>query len=122
MAEASDAFGLFLSCIEGQPVARFGTKVLIGADRDLTNRRLVRYMPKMIVAIPRAEATKYAREYRRAIADGSVKEQTAAAWLAQQNQLREVGAPRDKLKTATPSEAPAKDPANDHPEGGSLLG
>jgi hypothetical protein len=56
---------------------------MIGAERDLTDRKLVRYFPELVVAIPRDEARKYAREYRRAIADGSLEERTAAEWTAQ---------------------------------------
>lgn len=93
-----DAFGLFVSCVEGQPVARFGSKVLIGADRDPENPRKIRYRTKEIVAIPVAEASRYCREYARAIEDESLKARTAAEWSEQQRKLEEVGAPREKLK------------------------
>ena len=92
-------FGLFVSCVQGQPVTRFGTKVLIGADRDPENRRKVRYRTKEVVAIPRSEATRYAREYARAIAEGELKERTESDWREYQRQMDEVGAPREKLKT-----------------------
>jgi hypothetical protein len=121
MSDPSDAFGLFVSCVEGQPVPRFGTKVLIGAVRDPEERRKIRYNTKAITAIPVVEARKYAREYQRAIADGSLTERTAAQWIEQEKHIREVGAPREKLKTAEPAQR-AKDPIHGHSEGGSKLG
>lgn len=120
MGEA-DVFGLFVSSVEGHPVSRFGSKVLIGADRDPVLRNKIRYTPKLIVGIPTAEAIKYAREYSRAIADGSLSARKESDWYEQQRQLREVGAPREKLKSAPPTQ-PAKEPTHGHPEGGSKLG
>jgi len=96
--DAAAGFGLFVSCVEGQPCTRFGSKILIGADRDPTNRRKIRYTPKLIVALPHVEAQRYAREYARAIADESLVQHTAAEWLEQQR--REVGAPHEKLTKA----------------------
>jgi hypothetical protein len=84
MADLSEGFGLFLSSIQGQPVARFGSTVMIGAERDLIDRKAIRYMPELVVAIPTAEARRYAREYRRAIDNGSVTVRTADDWIAQQ--------------------------------------
>ncbi len=98
MGKPSEAFGLFVSCVEGQPVSRFGTKVLIGAERDASVRGKIRYRTKEIVAIPHDEALKYSREYRRAIDDGSLVARTADEWSQQQQQITEVGAPREKLK------------------------
>ncbi len=84
MGDPASAFGLFVSSIEGQPVARFGSGgVMIGAERDLTDRTLVHYTPEVVVAISREEARKYAREYRRAIDSGSLKVRTAAEWMTQ---------------------------------------
>lgn len=113
---AADAFGLFVSCVEGQPVTRFGSKVLIGAGRDPDNRRKVRYSPKQIVALPHEEAQRYGREYARAIDDGSLVQHTAAEWLEQQRRIDEGGAPRDKLKTADhpPDAAEGAPPDADH--------
>ena len=122
MSDPAEPFGLFLSCIEGQPVARFGTKVLLGAERDRSNPKSITYRPKVIIPIPKLEARKYGREYRRAIENGSVTQHTAAEWREQQRKIREVGAPREKLKSAPPAQKAAKEPANDHPEGGSKLG
>jgi hypothetical protein len=115
---AADAFGLFVSSVDGQPVMRFGTKVLIGADRDAETPRKIRYRTKEIVAIPRDEALRYAREYARLINDEALVEHDADEWSNQQAQIREVGAPRDKLKSATTDQAKAKDPPHADLEGG----
>lgn len=95
--QAAAAFALFVSCVEGSPVTRFGTKVLIGADRDPKVRKKILYRPKEIVAIPVDEARLYGREYARLINDGELVEHTAEKWLAQQQHINEVGAPREKL-------------------------
>lgn len=110
---AAAAFGLFVSSVEGRPVTRFGTKVLIGADRDSAEPRKIRYRPKEIVAIPHDEAHRYGREYARLIADGDLVEHKADEWTRQQDHIREVGAPRDKLKTGTPDQ-----PAKEQPHAG----
>jgi hypothetical protein len=119
----ADVFGLFVSSVQGQPVSRFGTAgagsggVLIGATRNPAEPRKIIYDPAVVVGIPHAEALKYAREYQRAVSDGSLTLRTAAAWTEQQNQSREVGAPREKLKTAEPAQT-AKEADHVHPEGG----
>ena len=94
---ATDVFGLFVSSVEGSPCTRFGTKTLIGAERDPDNAKKIRYRTKEIVAIPRAEADRYAREYARLISDEALVVHTADEWSEQQRQVREVGAPREKL-------------------------
>lgn len=101
MREDGDAFGLFVSAVPGQPVTRHGTKILIGAERDPSDRRKIRYREKQIVAIPSGEAVKYAREYRRSIADGALREHTKAEWVAQQEQIELAGASREKLEQHT---------------------
>jgi len=116
-AAAADAFGLFVSSVEGQPVMRFGTKVLIGADRDADEPRKIRYRTKEIVAIPKDEAHRFAREYGRLITDGSLVEHKADEWSRQQKQITEVGAPREKLKSGNTDEAHAKDPPHADLEG-----
>jgi len=117
-AASADAFGLFVSSVEGHPVARFGTKTLIGADRDPDNAKKIRYRTKEIIAIPNAEADRYAREYARLINDEALVAHTADEWSEQQRQIREVGAPREKLKSAEPGAATAKDPPHADLEGG----
>jgi len=91
------AFGLFLSCVEGRPVTRFGSKELIGATRDPEHRNKVVYSPKTIVGIPVDEASRYGREYQRLIDDGDVVSHDAKAWAAQQTQRNEATATREKL-------------------------
>ena len=102
MGGDGDAFGLFVSCVPGNPVTRHGTKILIGADRDPNDRRKIRYREKQIVAIPHGEALKYAREYRRSIADGSLVEHTKEQWLAQQRHIEQAEASRGKLAGESP--------------------
>lgn len=121
---AAVAFALFVSCVEGKPVTRFGSKVLIGADRDPLVRKKIIYRPKEIVAIPVDEAERYGREYSRLIKDEELVEHTAEEWLDQQQQINEVGAPRSKLKSMA-DEPPddqreAKDPPHADHEGRSL--
>jgi hypothetical protein len=112
-SDPSFGFGLFVSSVEGQPVSRFGGGgVMIGASRDLSDRKLVHYTPEIIVGIPHEEARKYAREYRRAISDGSLKERTAAEWAAQ-NDLPAEPAPEPVLEpepAAEPDPEPDSDP------------
>ncbi len=123
---AAAAFALFVSCVEGKPVPRFGSKILVGADRDPAERRKIIYRPNEIVAIPVDEATRYGREYARLISDEELVEHTAEEWLEQQQQITEVGAPREKLKSTTADEPPddfqpeAKDLPNADHEGGRL--
>jgi hypothetical protein len=119
MGESTLAFGLYLSCVTGQPVARFGSRVLIGAERDLTDRTEIHYRPEVIVGIPTAEARQYAREYRRAISDGSVLQRTAEDWIKQQTSP-EAGAPRIELTAVDPPEDESE--AHGHPESSSKLG
>ena len=101
MGESGDlTFGLYVSSVEGQPVSRFGTKVLIGAERDPETRNKIRYRTKDVVGIPTEEANRYAREYARLIADGALIERTADDYQQQQQQRSEAGAPRQKLMRA----------------------
>lgn len=101
-------FGLYVSCVQGSPVSRFGTKILIGADRDPNEPRKVIYRTKDIVAIPIGEATRYAREYRRTIDEGELIEHTAEEWAAQREQRADV---RDVREKATRVDVPAAVPA-----------
>lgn len=108
MGDPASAFGLYVSSIEGQPVARFGSGgVMIGAERDLNDRRVVRYTPDVVVAISHEEARKYAREYRRAIDDGSLKLRTAAEWATQNPPPAPAATPAPETpKTSTEAGAP----------------
>ena len=114
------AFGLFVSSVDGRPVARFGTKVLIGAERDPSNPRKITYRTKDIVPIPLDEAAKYSREYARHIAEGDLVEHTADEWTQQTKHRAEVGAPREKLtKGVEPDQPDAKDAPHADQESGS---
>jgi hypothetical protein len=97
-------------------VTRFGSDVMIGAERDLVDRKLVRYTPEVVVAIPSEEARRYAREYRRAITDGSLTVRTAAEWITQNpDRTRETISPRQARlsQPVTADDPPDKDEAQD---------
>jgi hypothetical protein len=114
------AFGLFVSSVEGRPVTRFGTKVLIGAERDSVTPRKISYRTKDIVAIPVDEAERYSREYARLISDGDLVAHTADEWSKQTQHRAEGGAPRKKLSTGhEPDQPDAKDASNADQESGS---
>ena len=81
MAEA-DRFGLFVSCVDGQPVTRYGTRTLIGAQRNAREPTRIDYRPDQVVALTHAECAKYRHEYDRALSNGSLVRRTAADWLA----------------------------------------
>lgn len=105
MGDPADTFGLFVSAVEGHPVMRFGSSVLIGADRDPDNPRKLIYRTSDIIAIPHAEALRYGREYNRLIEDGALVARSAADWSkaqidaqAQQGKPAEAPAPRVKAK------------------------
>lgn len=95
-----EAFGLFVSCVEGRPVTRFGSKILIGADRDPSQPNKIVYRPKDIVGIPTLEVARYGREYRRLIDEGDLVSHDAKAWSAQNEQRSEKHEAREKLNRA----------------------
>lgn len=78
------AFGLFVSAVEGQPVRRYGTPSMIGAERTVAAPNVITYDTALVVAIPVEESDRYLREYTRALRDGSLIQRTAEEWLAQQ--------------------------------------
>jgi hypothetical protein len=80
MPPDNDPADLHVSCVDGLPVTRYGSRVLIGADRTLDG---VTYRPEQIVKIPAAEAARYRREYARQIADGALVVRRAEEWEAQ---------------------------------------
>jgi hypothetical protein len=84
MGDPADAFGLFVSSVEGHPVTRFGSSVLLGADRDPDNPKKILYRTDAVIAIPQHEAVRYAREYNRLISEGALVERTADDWRGQQ--------------------------------------
>jgi predicted nucleic acid-binding protein len=84
MGDAAEAFGLFVSSVEGKPVSRFGAPgVFIGATRDPNNPRKLVYDTARVVPIPLDEARLYGREYARLIAEGELVVRDAKAWAAQ---------------------------------------
>jgi len=82
MADPAAAFALFVSCVEGSVVMRYGTGTFIGAERVATPPGLA-FHPEIVVAIPHEEYRKYRREYNRALSDGSLAKRTPAQWLEQ---------------------------------------
>lgn len=109
-------FALYVSCIEGALVTRYGTATFIGAERRATAPTVVDYHPEQIVAIPHDEFRKYRREYLRALRDGSLVERTAAEWQRQNeptapttDDTSGVGTPRAPNQSARSK--PHDDPA-----------
>lgn len=113
-------FALFVSCVEGSLVTRYGTRTFIGAERRADDPRVVDYHPEHVVAIPHDEFRKYRREYLRALREGSLVERTAAQWDAQNRQSAPAeetnddtdsggGTRRARLKA--PENKPHDDPA-----------
>lgn len=83
MADPAAAFALFVSSVDGHPVTRFGTRTLVGAARRQLEPTVVDYTPELVVALPHAEASRYRREYERAIQAGSLRRRSADDWRAQ---------------------------------------
>ncbi len=79
-------FALFVSCVEGSLVTRYGTGTFIGAERRALEPTVVDYHPDIVVAIPHDEFRKYRREYLRAVREGSLVERTEQEWRAQNRQ------------------------------------
>lgn len=105
-------FALFVSCVEGRLVTRYGTRTFIGAERRTDDPRVVDFHPEHIVAIPHDEHRKYRREYLRALREGSLVERTVDEW---QQQNRQDAAPveahtaREKKRTEiTPHDDPGR--------------
>jgi len=73
-----------VSCVQGRPVTRYGTRTFIGADRDLLPPHGMTYDTERVVAISQAEFSRYRREYNRAVNTGDLVKRTAAEWSAQQ--------------------------------------
>ncbi len=83
MADPAAAFALFVSSVDGHPVARWGTRTLVGAARRLLEPTVIDYTPELVVALPHTELARYRREYTRALAAGSLRLRTADDWRAQ---------------------------------------
>jgi hypothetical protein len=90
-AVAKDPDDLFVSCVpEAGPVARYvavapkagpySTAPFIGAVRDTTAEGNLRYSPDEVVLITGAEFRAFSKEYRRALADRSLRLRTREEW------------------------------------------
>ena len=115
MAEPHATFGLFVSCVDGKPVTRFGTGTMIGATRSKATPDVVSYDPTQVVGIPHAEYDRHLRSYERALGNGSLKRRTAADYHAQEKAQSKIDAEHRKAQ-----ERAAKVPAlslDDSPAG-----
>jgi hypothetical protein len=92
-------FALFVSAVTGQPVTRFGTRTLVGAERRLNEPTIIDYDPSRVVAISQPEYARYRREYERAIRDGSLTRRSVEDWQAQN---APAPAPSPSLPESTP--------------------
>lgn len=91
--DRSAAFALFVSCVEGAPVTRHGTRTFIGCERRALEPTIIDYHPEQIVAISHEEFRKYRREYLRALKDGSLVSHTADEWRALNRQAPDDNGP-----------------------------
>lgn len=80
---AETGFAMFVSCVEGQPTTRFGTRTYIGAERRADDPTVIDYHPELVVAIPHDEWRKYRREYSRALRAGALVQRPLDAWRKQ---------------------------------------
>ncbi len=110
MPKAASGFALFVSCVVGKPVTRWGSRTLIGASRSAATPTVVDYDPELVVAIPQSEYAQYTREYDRALANGSLKRRAESHWQAQNRQPekketeRGAGTPSAPAVTETPAQ------------------
>jgi len=84
VSQAATVFALFVSCVPGRPVTRYGSRVTIGAYRDPATSKFA-WEPETVVAIPEPEFRRYRREYTSALRDGSLRSRSEADWQAQCN-------------------------------------
>jgi Na+/glutamate symporter len=117
MAEPHATFGLFVSCVDGKPVTRFGTGTMIGATRSKATPDVVNYDPTQIVGIPHAEYDRHLRSYERAISNGSLRSRTAAEYRAQEQaqarrdeENRKAQAAKKAASSLELNDTPAGDP------------
>lgn len=100
-------FSLFVSSEPGHTVLRYGVpgRILIGAKRK---DGVTTWDPEKVVAIPRAEAERHAKEYARDIRTRALRERKREEWEAQQAAL--LAAESAAAKTAqSASAAPSAD-------------
>jgi predicted amidophosphoribosyltransferase len=94
---ADEPADLYVSCVEGQPVARFGSRVMIGADRTVEG---ITYRPEEIVKIPAGEWRRYRREYTRQLNDGALRKRTATEWDTQSKRHADAQEQAEREKQA----------------------
>lgn len=80
---SDDRFELFVSCVEGKPVARFGSDDLIGAVRisDEKGRR-IEYDTERVVALTKREVAAARKAYRKVLERGGLVVRTREEWDA----------------------------------------
>lgn len=103
MPDAAAQYALFVSCVAGQPVTRYGTRTFIGAERRAKEPQVIDYDPTVVVAISHDEFRRYRKEYLRALNSGSLVTRDAADWHRQNRQ----GSTDEKTGSGT-TPAPAK--------------
>jgi len=104
---------VYVSAIEGHLVTRFPSLAqpvaqYIGATRQ--GKKIV-WSPDQVVAIPDQEWRKYRREYRRAVADGSLKMRTKEdfdAWQAKRKAADEADQKKAQEAKQKAADAEAK--------------
>lgn len=111
------AFALFVSCVEGAVVTRFGTRTYIGCERRALEPTVVDYHPEQIVAIPHDEFRKYRREYLRALRDGSLVTRTEDEWRTANADAPTAPTPLQRVGTPRASDPSAGEkPPHDNPD------
>lgn len=94
-------FSLFVSCIEGKPVTRYGSRTFIGAERVHGTNEIL-WFPNRVVAIPRSEHDRYRKEYDRLLRDGDLKVRTEKDFL-RQTRDEDAAVKRGSAEAAAPS-------------------
>ena len=79
MTDAIPTFPLYVSSVEGQPVGRYGSRGLIGAEYAPEG---IRYDTKRVVAITADELRLHRRAYDRAIRDKTLTVRSHADFVA----------------------------------------
>ncbi len=95
-------FSLFVSCVPGKPVTRYGSHTFIGADRVAGTNEFI-WHPERVVAIPATEHARYRKEYDRLLADKDLKVRTETEWKAQ-TAAEDSAVKRAAAKSAAPKE------------------
>jgi len=76
----------YFRSVEGKVVPRYGTAIFIGVKRDKVQGWV--WNTDLVVRIPESETTRYLREYRRALEDGSMTECARVDYEAQNTEVR----------------------------------